>query len=56
MVFGTLNRNQLLSLKNFINANFLIGFDLKQNNDKNIRDLVFIKSYRGNRHRNKYPV
>ncbi len=30
MKFGLLNRNQLLALKKFIESNFIVGFDLKQ--------------------------
>jgi ribosomal protein S13 len=50
MYFNNLSRVQLLLLKKYIESNFTIGFDLKQENHFNIRELVALKTYRGNRH------
>jgi len=54
--FGDLNKSQMLLLKRFIETNYKIGFDLKQDIRNNIQNLMDIRSYKGNRHKRGFPV
>jgi len=54
--FSDLDRGQRSLLKRVIEANYDVGFVLRQSIKSNIKLHIKCKSYRGSRHRSGYPV
>ena len=55
-LFKNVSNNKITIIRNTINNNFLYQADLKREIRFNIKNLIKIKSYRGIRHKNCFPV
>jgi small subunit ribosomal protein S13 len=53
---GDLSEELLTKLRNTIDENFLIETDLRREQQANIKHLIDIKSYKGDRHAKHLPV
>jgi small subunit ribosomal protein S13 len=53
---GDLDEELLTKLRNTIDENFLIETDLRREQQANIKHLIDIKSYKGDRHAKHLPV
>ncbi|MDN5343336.1 30S ribosomal protein S13 [Oceanotoga sp. DSM 15011] len=51
-----LTDDEISKLSHFINENYKVEGDLRQEVNKNIKRLIEIGSYRGKRHKGKLPV
>ena len=51
-----LTDEQVLKIREFIDANFKVEGDLRRETSVNIKRLVDLASYRGSRHKKKLPV
>ncbi len=51
-----LTDEQVLKIREFIDANFKVEGDLRRENSMNIKRLIDLASYRGSRHKKKLPV
>jgi small subunit ribosomal protein S13 len=55
-ILDTLSEEELTKLRNTIEENFLIESDLRRTELSNIKHLVDVKSYKGDRHSKNLPV
>ena len=51
-----LTDEQVLKIREFIDANFKVEGDLRRETSVNIKRLIDLASYRGSRHKKKLPV
>ena len=51
-----LTDEQVLKIREFIDANFKVEGDLRRETSANIKRLIDLASYRGSRHKKKLPV
>ena len=51
-----LTEEQVLKIREFIDANFKVEGDLRRETSVNIKRLIDLASYRGSRHKKKLPV
>ena len=51
-----LTDEQVLKIREFIDANFKVEGDLRRETSMNIKRLIDLASYRGSRHKKKLPV
>ena len=51
-----LTDDQVLKIREFIDANFKVEGDLRRETSVNIKRLIDLASYRGSRHKKKLPV
>lgn len=56
VILDTLSEEQLTKLRNTIEENFLIESDLRRTQMSNIKHLIDVKSYKGDRHTKNLPV
>lgn len=54
--FSQLSTKQLKALVSYVERNFTVGSELRQQNSINVKHLVGIRNYRGIRHKSKIPV
>jgi small subunit ribosomal protein S13 len=55
-LFSDLHPNQLKSLVDYIERNFTVDSDLRQLKSQNIKEIILIRAYRGDRHKSRLPV
>jgi small subunit ribosomal protein S13 len=55
-ILDTLSEEELTKLRNTIEENFLIESDLRRTEMSNIKHLIDVKSYKGDRHSKNLPV
>ena len=51
-----LSEDQVLKIREFIDANYKVEGDLRRQTSVNIKRLVDLATYRGSRHKKKLPV
>ena len=51
-----LTEDQVLKIREFIDANYIVEGDLRREVSMNIKRLVDLATYRGSRHKKKLPV
>jgi small subunit ribosomal protein S13 len=56
VVLSTLSEDELTKLRNTIDEQFVIETDLRRNQQANIKHLIDIKTYRGDRHHKHLPT
>lgn len=56
VILDTLSEEELTKLRNTIEENFLIESDLRRTEMSNIKHLIDVKSYKGDRHSKNLPV
>jgi small subunit ribosomal protein S13 len=55
-MISSLNSSQWRRLKNIINLHFVVGSRLIQEKKENLKFLIDLNSYKGFRHKKKFPV
>jgi small subunit ribosomal protein S13 len=53
---GSLEEPKIISLRNYIETNFIVESDLRRQQQSNIKRLVDINSWKGKRHKSGLPV
>ena len=53
---NTLTEEEVLKIREFIDANYKVEGDLRRQVSMNIKRLIDLASYRGSRHKKKLPV
>ena len=53
---NSLNEDEIIKIREFIDKNFLVEGDLRREVSVNIKRLVDLACYRGSRHKKKLPV
>ena len=53
---NSLTEDEVLKIREFIDANYKVEGDLRRERSLNIKRLIDLASYRGSRHRKKLPV